>query len=100
MSLGCAPLSWIFPGTEWVTIKTKPKEIFIAPSNDGYIVAQVKEIIAAEIDKTKAKTMSLKSQLQNVVAADTVRQYLSALRIPHPVTIDQKAVTQAIIGRQ
>ena len=80
--------------------KAKQKDIVIAPSNDGYLVAQVKEIIAAETNKTKAKTESLKTQLQNLVAADTVGQYLSALRRPYPVTIDQKAVTQAIIGRQ
>mgnify|MGYP001293496153 CR=1 FL=1 len=78
--------------------KTKPKEIFIAPSNDGYIVAQVKEIIAAGIDKTKAK--SLKDQLQNLAASETVGQYLSALRKGYPVTINQKAVSQAITGRQ
>ena len=80
--------------------KAKQKDIVIAPSNDGYLVAQVKEIIAAETNKTKAKTESLKTQIQNLVAADTVGQYLSALRKPYPVTIDQKAVTQAIIGRQ
>ena len=80
--------------------KAKQKDIVIAPSNDGYLVAQVKEIIAAETNKTKAKTESLKTQLQNLVAADAVGQYLSALRRPYPVTIDQKAVTQAIIGRQ
>ena len=79
--------------------KAKQKDIEIAPSNDGYFIAQVKEIIPAETGKTKSKTTSLRSQIQNVVAADTVSQYLSALRSPYPVTIDQKAVTQAIIGR-
>jgi len=82
-----------------ILFEAKQRDVVVAASNEGYLVAQIKEIISAEIDKNKAKTDSLKTQLQNLVSADTVEQYLSALRKPYPVTIDRKAVTQAITGR-
>jgi len=79
--------------------KAKKGDVVIAASNDGYSVAEIKQVIAAEPGKNKAEEQSLTTQLKDVLSADAITQYLAALRQTYPVKIDQNAVTQAVTGR-
>ncbi len=79
--------------------KAKKGEVVIAASNEGYSVAQIKQIIDAEPGKNKAEADSLSTQLSNVVSADAIAQYLAALRTTYPVSIDRNAVNLAVTGR-
>lgn len=79
--------------------KAKKGDVVIAASNDGYSVAEIKQVIAAEPGKNKTEEQSLTTQLKDVLSADAITQYLAALRQTYPVKIDQNAVTQAVTGR-
>ncbi|MBK18939.1 MAG: hypothetical protein CMM52_08905 [Rhodospirillaceae bacterium] len=74
-------------------------DVVIAASNSGYSVAQIKKVIPAAPDKNKSEADNLTTQLKNVMSADTLAQYLAALRTTYPVIIDDKAVAQAVTGR-
>ncbi|NKB21945.1 MAG: hypothetical protein GKS01_15745 [Alphaproteobacteria bacterium] len=77
----------------------KKGDVVIAASNDGYSIAEIKQVIVAVPGKNKAEEDSLSTQLKNVVSADAVAQYLAALRKTYPVSVDRNAVTLAVTGR-
>jgi peptidyl-prolyl cis-trans isomerase D len=79
--------------------KAKKGDVVIAASNNGYSIAEIKQVIAAEPGTNKTEEESLATQLNNVVSADAITQYLAALRKAYPVSIDRNAVTQAVTGR-
>jgi len=74
-------------------------EIVLRPSNGGYHVAMVKNIIPADILNKNAKIKKIKEQMVDLISADYVNQYLSSLKNSYPTKIDQKAITNTIADR-
>ena len=93
------PGSIVSDSLQGTLFNAKKGDVVIAASNDGYSIAEIKQVIKAEPGKNQAEEKSLTTQLQNVVSADTIAQYLGALRKTYPVTIDRNAVTLAVTGR-
>ena len=79
--------------------EAKLGEIVLGPSNKGYHVAMVKNIIPADFLNKNAKIKEIKKQMVDLIFADNVGQYLSSLKSSYPTKIDQKAVTNAIADR-
>ena len=93
------PGSIVSDSLQGTLFNAKKGDVVIAASNDGYSIAEIKQVIKAEPGKNKAEEKSLTTQLQNVVSADAIAQYLAALRETYPVSIDRNAVTLAVTGR-
>ena len=93
------PGSIVSDSLQGTLFNAKKGDVVIAASNDGYSIAEIKQVIKAEPGKNKAEEKSLTTQLQTVVSADAIAQYLAALRETYPVSIDRNAVTLAVTGR-
>ena len=66
-----------------------------AKGDDGYLVAQLKEILPPDPTTQSAGTARLSQQLGAQIQDDLLREYDQALRDRYPVSIDQAAVARA-----
>ena len=77
--------------------RAKQGEILTAPADDGWVVAELKQIVAAVPGANEAEAQQLRQQLDAAMAEDTLVQYLAALRRRYPVSVNREAVN-AISG--
>jgi peptidyl-prolyl cis-trans isomerase D len=75
--------------------EAKPSGVVSAKGDDGYLVAQLKEIQPPDPTTQAAGTARLSQQLGAQMQDDLLRQYDQALRERYPVSIDQAAVARA-----
>jgi peptidyl-prolyl cis-trans isomerase D len=75
--------------------EAKPSGVVSAKGDDGYLVAQLKEIQPPDPTTQAAGTARLSQQLGAQMQDDLLRQYDQALRDRYPVSIDQAAVARA-----
>jgi peptidyl-prolyl cis-trans isomerase D len=78
--------------------RAKPGDIMLAPGPDGYLVGQLRQVIAAEPGKNAEEARLLRTQLANALAQDIAGQYLAALKQRYPVTIIRAAVDSIVAG--
>ncbi len=71
---------------------TKPGMATFAKANDGYVVAQVKEVLPPDPAKEKEATAQLETQLSQAMQNDLQQQFDAALRQRYPVDINETAV--------
>ena len=64
-------------------------------SADGYLVAQVKEVIPANPGSDPAGVKAVAESLSNSISGDIEAQFVGSLRQEFPVSINQKALDQA-----
>jgi peptidyl-prolyl cis-trans isomerase D len=75
--------------------EAKTAGVVSAKGDDGYLVAQLKEILPPDPATQAAGTARLSQQLGAQMQDDLLRQYDQALRDRYPVSIDQGAVSRA-----
>jgi peptidyl-prolyl cis-trans isomerase D len=75
--------------------EAKPSGVVSAKGDDGYLVAQLKEIQPPDPTTQAAGSARLSQQLGAQMQDDLLRQYDQALRDRYPVSIDQAAVARA-----
>jgi peptidyl-prolyl cis-trans isomerase D len=77
--------------------RINPGEIAVAAGERSYVVGELKEVIPASFEETDAEAEQLREQLDGAIADDMLNQYLAALRIRFPVTVNRAAV-DAVAG--
>ncbi len=70
----------------------KVGDVVMAPSRDGYTVAEVKKIQRADIDKDTEALENVRSNLLQSLANDILDQYIAALEKKYPVEINRSAI--------
>jgi peptidyl-prolyl cis-trans isomerase D len=75
--------------------EAKTGGVVSAKGDDGYLVAQLKEILPPDTATQAAGTARLSQQLGAQMQDDLLREYDQALRERYPVSIDQAAVSRA-----
>lgn len=75
--------------------EAKPGTAVFAKSNDGFVVAQVKEVLPPDPSKESSDVAQLSQQLAPALKDDLLQEFDQALRERYPVHIDQAAVAQA-----
>jgi len=75
--------------------EAKPGGVVSAKGTDGYLVAQLKDILPPDTSTQAVGTARLSQQLGAQMQDDLLRQYDQALRDRYPVSIDQAAVARA-----
>jgi len=75
--------------------EAKAGGVVSAKGDDGYLVAQLKEILPPDPATEAAGTARLSQQLGAQMQDDLLREYDEALRDRYPVSIDQAAVARA-----
>jgi peptidyl-prolyl cis-trans isomerase D len=75
--------------------EAKTGGVVSAKGDDGYLVAQLKEILPPDAATQAAGTTRLSQQLGAQMQDDLLREYDQALRERYPVSIDQAAVGRA-----
>ncbi|MBN4016665.1 hypothetical protein JYT88_02455, partial [Rhodospirillaceae bacterium AH-315-P19] len=70
----------------------KVGEVVQAPSENGYTVAQIKEIRKADIDKDIKALESVRANLLQSLANDILDQYIAALEKKYPVETNRSAI--------
>jgi len=73
----------------------KVGELVIAPSEDGYAVAKMKEIRAADISKDIESVQNVRTRVLQSMANDILDQYTVALEKKYPVEIFRSAIESA-----
>ena len=66
------------------------------PSSDGYVVAELTQILPADPKTGEARMEQLQVQLGAAIENDLVAEYSRALRQQFPVSIDQSAVDRGL----
>ena len=84
--------SRIPPALAGELFKLRPGGGAMAPSQDGYAVAQLNDIQVASPHSDKEGLEGLKNRLHGAVAEDIMAQYASALRTRYSVRIDRDAI--------
>ena len=69
--------------------------VVMAPSEDGYVVAKVREIRAADISKDTESLESVRTRVLQSMANDVLDQYTAALEKKYPVEIYRSAIESA-----
>ena len=69
--------------------------VVMAPSEDGYVVAKVREIRAADISKDTESLKSVRTRVLQSMANDVLDQYTAALEKKYPVEIYRSAIESA-----
>lgn len=67
-------------------------DVVMAPTRDGYAVAEVKKIQRADIDKDTEALENVRSNLLQSLANDILDQYIAALEKKYPVEINRSAI--------
>ena len=70
----------------------QPGQAAMAPSREGYAVAQLRDVRTAAPDSDKEGLETFKSRMHAAVAQDVLAQYASALRTRYEVRIDRGAI--------
>ncbi|MCE2510317.1 MAG: SurA N-terminal domain-containing protein [Alphaproteobacteria bacterium] len=73
----------------------KADGVVMAPTDDGYAVAKVKEILEADIGKDTEALENVRTQVVQSMANDILDQYIAALRKKYPVKIYPSAIESA-----
>lgn len=73
----------------------KVGDVVMAPSEDGYVVAKVKEIRAADISKDTESVENVRTRVLQSMANDILDQYTAALEKKYPVKIYHSAIESA-----
>ncbi len=73
----------------------KVGDVVMAPSEDGYAVAKVKEIRAADISKDTESVENVRTRVLQSMANDVLDQYTAALEKKYPVEIYHSAIESA-----
>ena len=84
--------SRIPPALARALFRLRPGGTAMAPSAEGYAVAQLKDVRAASPAADKEGFDGLKDQMHAAVANDVIAQYASALRARYSVRIDHGAI--------
>ena len=74
--------------------KLRPDGAAMAPSQDGYAVAQLKDIQTATPSSDNEGLKGLKDRIHGAVAEDIMAQYALALRTRYSVRIDRDAINR------
>lgn len=93
------PGSPVSPALSTELFKTKTGGVVMAPADNGYGVAELKQVIPATPGENQAKADALRTQLQSAMANDQIDQFLAALRKRYTVKIYPAAVEQLVSGR-
>ena len=93
------PGSPVSPALSTELFKVKPGSVVMAASDNGYGVAELKQVIPAETGKNQAEADALREQLESAMANDQIDQFLAALRKRYTVKIYPTAVEQLVTGR-
>ncbi len=72
--------------------KAKVGDVVMAPTQDGYAVARLKDIENAKIDYNDGDLKELREALTAGIANDILQEYTHALRQEYSVSIDQAAL--------
>ncbi len=73
----------------------KVGDVVMAPSEDGYVGAKVKEIRAADISKDTESVENVRTRVLQSMANDILDQYTAALEKKYPVKIYHSAIESA-----
>ena len=75
--------------------KAKVGDMIVSPVLGGYIVARVKDVIAAKPDGELAKTLSdMQAATRQAVAQDVLTQFSAALTQRYPMTLNTKVISE------
>ncbi len=75
--------------------KAKAGDMIVSPVLSGYIVARVKEVIAAKPEGDLAKALSdMEGATRQAVAQDILAQFSAALNQRYPVTLNTKLISE------
>ena len=86
--------SRITPGLAGELFKLRPGGVAMAPSPEGYAVAQLNDVQAASPSSDDEGLKGLKNRMHGAVAEDIMAQYASALRARYGVQIDRSAINR------
>lgn len=72
--------------------RARQGEIVTAAIDEGYVVGELKQVIAAVPGANEAEANQIRQQLESAIADDMLNQYLAALRERYPVSVNRAAV--------
>ena len=93
------PGSPVSPALSTELFKAKSGSAVMAAADNGYGVAELKQVIPAKPGENQAEADALRQQLQSAMANDQIDQFLAALRKRYSVKIFPTAVEQLVTGR-
>lgn len=73
----------------------KPGAVVMAPSKNGYAVAEVKKILEADIEKDTKALEEVRQEALEAMAGDVLDQYAAALRKKYGVKVNRSAIEAA-----
>ena len=76
--------------------KANRGDAFTAPTDRGYVVARLKEILPANPAAATDEVNSLAAQLRSMIAADLLSEFANALRSRYGVDIDRQAIERRL----
>jgi len=80
--------------------KAKAGEVFVAPVQDGVVIARLKEIIPATPTGSLAVTqVELYQSVRNDIGSNLMDAFSKGLAARYPVTVDQKIIDGVMASR-
>lgn len=90
------PQSPVPEGLAAAMFKLKLREADMAPNQEGYAVGQLVEIIPADPASDKSGADEIAQEIRGSIAGDIIAEFTTALRARYPVSVNAKALDEAI----